>query len=77
MQQARTSNLNCPMCKHPSYSSSVKVIYKGRVENTFESALRAEDWAIDNHCIPCRVRYVSTCLRCNYENVKIERPFIL
>jgi len=65
----------CKLCNKNSVTPVVQIIYNNRTVHTNESAIKAENWALEEMVTPCIVRYKYVCGNCNYQEINLERLY--
>ncbi len=69
------AGLICPMCNNATINPEVHLMYKNQFLKCFQSALKAMNYALDTSSTPCILRYIYTCQKCGYEDIKLERYY--
>jgi hypothetical protein len=69
------AGLGCIKCISSSVVPEVRVYFKSHLLKSFDSALKAMNYALESCSTPCLLHYVYVCQKCGFEEVKHEKYY--
>ena len=67
--------LFCNVCHNNTVNCEVHLVYKNRVVQKGESAIKLENYALDNNYTPSIIKFVYGCTHCKHEKTVHQRYF--